>query len=156
MNERPVISTAIWAFIRTLHATLRVRHVRAENLTGQKQYILAFWHEHLALMLHSKFAKPIMVMSSRSRDGQLTQSVFRRYGVNSAHGSSSQGGGAALRELIRAARGGSNIVFTPDGPKGPRRVAKNGIVFAAQATGLPIVPVAFASKKKSACGRGTA
>ncbi len=51
--------------------------------------------------------------------------------------------------MIRAARSGSNIVFTPDGPKGPRRIAKEGIVLAAQSTGLPILPVAFSAKKKS-------
>ena len=51
--------------------------------------------------------------------------------------------------MMRAARNGSNIVFTPDGPKGPRRVVKEGVIYAAQATALPIVPFAFAAKKKS-------
>ena len=48
-------------FIRTLHATLRVRHVRPENIENTPQYILAFWHAHLLLMLHSRFRKPITV-----------------------------------------------------------------------------------------------
>jgi lysophospholipid acyltransferase (LPLAT)-like uncharacterized protein len=63
-------------------------------------------------------------------------------------GSSTRGGGAALREFIRRARNGSNLVFTPDGPKGPPRQVKDGVIFAAQATGLPIVPVAFAASRK--------
>lgn len=134
--------------IRGLHATLRVRHVNVENLTDQKQYIIAFWHAHLLLMLHSKYRRPIVVMISQSKDGEYIARVFDHYGVESARGSSTRGGSAALREMLRAARAGKNIVFTPDGPKGPNRVVKDGIVVAAQATGLPIVPIAFAAKKK--------
>ena len=143
-------------FIRALHATLRVRHVDVENITGQKQYILAFWHAHLLLMLHSKYRKPISVLISQSRDGEIIARVFDFYGVESSRGSSTRGGMAAMRDLIRSARDGKNIVFTPDGPKGPPRVAKEGVVVAAQATGLPIIPIAFAAKKKSCCGHGTA
>jgi lysophospholipid acyltransferase (LPLAT)-like uncharacterized protein len=141
--------------IRGLHATLRVRHVHPENFTG-KQCIVAFWHAHLLLMLHTKWRGPYVVMISRSRDGEYIARVFEHYGVEAARGSSTRGGSAALREMIRAARAGKGIVFTPDGPKGPNRVVKEGIIVAAQATGLPIVPIAFAAKKKSCCARGTA
>ena len=141
--------------IRSLHATLRVRHVRSENIQRLPQYILAFWHAHLLLMLHSRYRRPIVVMISQSKDGEYIARVFDHYGVDSARGSSTRGGTSALREMIRAAREGKNVVFTPDGPKGPARVAKEGIVVAAQATGLPIVPVAFAAKKKSCCAPGT-
>ena len=135
-------------FIRALHATLRIRHVRVEHIEKTPQYILAFWHSHLLLMLHSRYRKPISVMISRSKDGEYIARVFDWYGVESARGSSHRGGSAALRELIREARAGKNIVFTPDGPKGPARVLKDGVVYAAQATALPIVPIAFAAKKK--------
>jgi lysophospholipid acyltransferase (LPLAT)-like uncharacterized protein len=143
-------------FIRALHATLRIRHVRVENILGTPQYILAFWHAHLLLMLHSRYRRPITVMISQSRDGEYIARVFDHYGVESARGSSTRGGSSALREMIRAARAGRNIVFTPDGPKGPARSVKDGVVVAAQATGLPIVPIAFAAKKKSCCAPGTA
>jgi lysophospholipid acyltransferase (LPLAT)-like uncharacterized protein len=143
-------------FIRTLHATLRVSHVDSENITGTPQYILSFWHAHLLLMLHSKFRRPISVMSSRSRDGEYIVRVFDWYGVTAVRGSSSRGAGAVLRAQVREARAGKNIVFTPDGPKGPPRVAKDGVIYAARVTGLPIVPVAFAAKKKSSCAPGTA
>lgn len=142
-------------FIRVLHATLRVRHVNAENVERERQYILAFWHAHLLLMLHSTYRKPIAVMSSRSKDGEYVARVFDWYGVDSVRGSSSRGAGAALRGLIREARAGKNIVFTPDGPRGPARIAKDGVVYAARTTGLPIVPVAFAAKKKNCCAPGT-
>ena len=136
-------------FIRLLHATLRVRHVGVETLDAMPQYIIAFWHEHLMMMLHARYRRPIRVLVSQSRDGELIASTFSRYGVDVSRGSTTRGGIAALRDMIRSARAGSNIVFTPDGPKGPRRIAKDGVIYAAQATGLPVVPVAFTAKKKS-------
>ena len=135
-------------FIRLLRGTVRAKHVRVENLERTPQYILAFWHEHMMLMLHSRFRKPITVMSSASRDGDLAVMVYATYGVNAVRGSSTRGGGAALRDFIRRARNGSNLVFTPDGPKGPPRIVKDGVIFAAQATALPIVPIAFAASRK--------
>lgn len=143
-------------FIRALHFTLRVRHVNAAHLENTPQYIIAFWHAHLLLMLHSRYRRPISVMISQSKDGEYIARVFDWYGVESARGSTTRGGTGALRELIRDAREGKNIVFTPDGPKGPARIAQIGVIAAAQATGLPIVPIAFAAKKKSRCARGTA
>lgn len=142
-------------FIRALHATMRIRHVGVENLEREPQYIIAFWHAHLMLMLHARYRRPIDVLISRSKDGEIAARVFDWYGVGSARGSSSRGGSQALREMIRVAREGRNIVFTPDGPRGPARVAQEGVVYAAQVTGLPIVPIAFAAKKKSFCAPGT-
>lgn len=143
-------------FIRGLHATLRLRHVNADKLEAIPQYILAFWHSHLLLMLHSRYRRPISVLISQSKDGEYIARVFDWYGVESARGSSTRGGSSGLRDLMRAARERKNLAFTPDGPKGPARVAKDGVIFAAQATGLPIVPIAFAAQKKNCWRRGTA
>lgn len=151
-----IVSFLAATFIRALNATLRVRHVRAEIIDGSPRYILAFWHAHLLLMLHSRYRKPIMTMISQSKDGEYIARVFDWYGVESARGSSTRGGGAAFRELIRQARDGKNIAFTPDGPTGPARIAKDGVVLAAQMTGFPIIPVAFAAQKKNSSAHGTA
>lgn len=142
-------------FMRTLHATLRLRHVHPQNIMSLPQCIIAFWHCHLLLMLHTRHQYPATVIISRSKDGDYITSVFGWYGVGAVRGSSTRGGSAALREMIRLGREGHTIVFTPDGPKGPARVVKEGIVAAAKVTGLPIVPIAFAAKKKSSCARGT-
>ena len=141
--------------IRTWYATLRARHVRVENIEQTPQYVMAFWHSHLLLMLHSRYRRPISALISQSKDGEYIARVFDWYGVESSRGSSTRGGGAALRDLLRKTREGKNIAFTPDGPKGPARIAKDGVIYAAKMSGLPIVPVAFAAKKKSFSARGT-
>jgi lysophospholipid acyltransferase (LPLAT)-like uncharacterized protein len=143
------LSLLAYLIVRLLNATLRVRQVRPEHIDGTPQYILAFWHDQLVpLMGSSRWRRPITVMISQSKDGEIVAGVLRLYGVESARGSSTRGGTGALREMLREARAGKSIVFTPDGPRGPSRIAKEGVAYAAQVTALPIMPMAFAARKK--------
>jgi lysophospholipid acyltransferase (LPLAT)-like uncharacterized protein len=59
-------------------------------------------------------------------------------------GSSTSGGAEALRELTRLLARGYGAILTPDGPKGPPRVAKLGCVIAARGSGAPLVPLGCA------------
>ena len=137
-----------YLLVRILTATLRVRQVHPEHIDGTPQYIIAFWHRQLLPILgRSRWKHPINVMTSRSKDGQIIADVLALFGIQSARGSSSRGGSAALREILREAQRGKNIVFTPDGPRGPSGVVKEGVIFAAQSSQLPIVPIAFIPKK---------
>jgi lysophospholipid acyltransferase (LPLAT)-like uncharacterized protein len=135
-----------YLFIRALHATLRVRHVRADNLDDALRYILAFFHENVLLALHCRWRKPTSAMISQSKDGEIAAQVLRLYGADVVRGSSTRGGQAALREILRDVREGKNIAFTPDGPLGPPRVVKEGVVYAAKVTGFPIVPFYWTAK----------
>ncbi|HEX8169476.1 MAG TPA: lysophospholipid acyltransferase family protein [Thermoanaerobaculia bacterium] len=148
-----LLSFMAYLVVRILTATLRVRHVHPERLERTPQYILAFWHSHLLPVLGcARWRHPISVMVSRSHDGELIARVLGHYGVASARGSSSRGGSAALREFVREGREGRNLVFTPDGPRGPARVAKEGVVTAARLTGLPLQPIAVAARRKKFLG----
>ena len=143
------VSLLAYLTVRVLTATLRVKHVHPENIDDTPQYILTFWHRQLLPLLgRSRWRRPINVMTSRSKDGQIIADVLALFGVQSARGSSSRGGSEALREILREAKRGKNIVFTPDGPRGPSGVVKEGVIFAARSSQLPIMPVAYAARKQ--------
>jgi lysophospholipid acyltransferase (LPLAT)-like uncharacterized protein len=138
-------------FIRALRASVRLRFhdaetIRAWELSGRR-FVLAFWHRHMLLMRYAYRGDRMTVLSSPSRDGELMVRTLARLGIHTVRGSSSRGGAAGLRQLIRAARSGSDLGFTPDGPRGPLRSAHPGVVLAAAATGLPIVPAALAATR---------
>jgi lysophospholipid acyltransferase (LPLAT)-like uncharacterized protein len=61
-------------------------------------------------------------------------------------GSSRRGGVSLLRELVRVVRDGGLVAIMPDGPVGPARVAKSGVIEVARLTGEPIVPVALSAR----------
>ena len=78
---------------------------------------------------------------STSRDGDLVAALIERSGYGTIRGSSSRKGVIALRQLVDALAVGSNVLFTPDGPRGPVYEASQGVVFLAKKTGAPIVPI---------------
>jgi lysophospholipid acyltransferase (LPLAT)-like uncharacterized protein len=144
---------AAW-FIRLLRATVRLRHHGDERVRewerGEQRFILAFWHRHLLLMPYAYRGgrgRRISVLVSQSGDGELIARTVARLGIDSSRGSSSRGGIAGMRSLLRKAAEGWDIAFTPDGPKGPASEVQPGVILAAAATGLPIVPVAIAASR---------
>jgi lysophospholipid acyltransferase (LPLAT)-like uncharacterized protein len=146
-----LLSLLAAAFIRGLRATVRLRHHGDERLREWERrgepFILAFWHRHLLLMPYAYRGKRISVLVSQSQDGELIARTVARLGIDSSRGSSSRGGMAGMRTLLRKAAGGWDIAFTPDGPRGPLREVQPGVILAAAATGLPIQPVALAASR---------
>ena len=138
-------------FIRVLRATVRLRHHGDERMREWERdgahFILAFWHRHLLLMPYAYRGKRISVLVSQSKDGELIARTVARLGIDSSRGSSSRGGIAGMRSLLRKAAEGWDIAFTPDGPRGPLREVQPGVILAAASTGLPILPVAIAASR---------
>lgn len=69
--------------------------------------------------------------------------VLELFNVLPIRGSSSRRGAQAVRELVTAAGEGFDLAITPDGPRGPRYKVQEGVILAAQLTGLPLLPVSY-------------
>ena len=121
-----------------------------------RHIILAFWHAQQLMIPIGYRGTGSHVLISQHGDGEIIARIIARFGHEAVRGSSTRGGAAALRALIKLGRSGKDVVVTPDGPKGPRHVAKLGVVQLAKATGLPIVPLAFACSKKNSSRAGIA
>jgi lysophospholipid acyltransferase (LPLAT)-like uncharacterized protein len=139
------------SLVRLLRATVRLRHQgdgemrRLEREGGP--FIVAFWHRHLLLMPYCYRRGKIAILISRHRDGELIARTMERFGFTATRGSSTRGGAAALRELLRRVAAGWDLGFTPDGPRGPAGVVKPGVVQAAAIAGVPIQPVALGASR---------
>ncbi len=148
------------ALIRLLRLTMTIEakdEERVDALYRQgKHIILAFWHAHQLMIPVGYRGTGANVLISQHRDGELIARIVSRFGHKAVRGSSTRGGALALRELIRIGRSGEDLAVTPDGPKGPRQVAKLGVVQLAKATGLPIVPLSFGCSKKKSSRAGIA
>lgn len=141
------------AVVRLLAASLRWQHEHhpgAIQTIANGRVIFAIWHNRLALCLpayqHAIQHAPgrhLAALVSASRDGGVLAQVLRLFHVLPVRGSSSRRGAQALRELVSAAKAGHDLALTPDGPRGPRYEAQEGVLLAAQFTGLPIVPAAW-------------
>jgi lysophospholipid acyltransferase (LPLAT)-like uncharacterized protein len=88
------------------------------------------------------------MLISQSKDGEYIARILQLFKVFPIRGSSSRGGVKALVACIRAIRSGVGVGFTPDGPRGPQRKVAPGILFVAQKTSKPILPVTYSAKRK--------
>jgi lysophospholipid acyltransferase (LPLAT)-like uncharacterized protein len=148
-----------YGVIRLLACTIGIRvegaHLVDSLLAQGKRMIIAFWHSQQLMMPLAYRGSEAHVLISRHGDGELIHRIIARFGLRAVRGSSTRGGTEALRELIRLGRSGVDLVITPDGPKGPRQVAKLGVVQLAKVTQLPIIPLAFGCSKKNSLRVGT-
>ena len=117
-------------------------------------YIAALWHNRLLLIsfVLKKFfpQRPGAGLISASRDGDMIADATRRFGFDVVRGSSSRMGASALLELSEVLASGRDVLITPDGPRGPAYELGPGIIFLAQKTGAPVVPV---NMEYSSCWR---
>lgn len=112
-----------------------------ELLAARRPFVVALWHDSLLMPLWRHRGLGIAIVVSEARDGQYLADVAARFGFTAVRGSSTRGGSRALLGARRVLEAGGIVAFTPDGPRGPRRVLKPGVVAAAQQAGVPIVPV---------------
>ena len=160
---RPGIGLALLArigalYVRLVHATTRweVRGQTNLDAAAGSAVIAAFWHGRLFL---SPMMKPPgrrrVAMISHNRDGTMIAALAARFGVSAVRGSThdrrkgrDKGGAAAYRAaLARLADPATILAVTPDGPRGPRMRAAAGVARLARASGCPVLPVAFSTRR---------
>jgi len=139
--------------VKALSATYRIRIYNPESEQGvidrHGSLVYASWHQRFfpGITFFSS-RKPIAIMISQSRDGEMIARVVDILGWRPVRGSSTRGGVVALRELKELALGGYRIGHIVDGPKGPFGVIKPGLLRIAQVAGTPVVPTITSAQHK--------
>jgi lysophospholipid acyltransferase (LPLAT)-like uncharacterized protein len=132
----------LWIWLRLIRLSCRIEYHGREWLTTLPNYILTGWHDqvivgavtipHLgnhSLMNHAAaYMKPVHVYLRLSGCKQLIL------------GSSGHGGRAAADELVDCLRRGRSTTMVPDGPYGPARELKKGVLHMSAQSGVPILP----------------
>ena len=137
--------------LRLLQATLRVEFVDAAALQDAwargERVIIAFWHNRLLMLPLVAAGAPLCIMVSQHRDGEIAANLLGAWGITTVRGSATRGGVGGFLRLVHAYRHGQSLAVLPDGPRGPRYVAKPGAVHLAKALGGPIFPMACAASR---------
>ncbi|MFO7712828.1 lysophospholipid acyltransferase family protein [Desulfosarcina sp.] len=139
-------------FVRLLSRTYRYRLVDREHeqrvLDAHGTVVYASWHQRFFPGI-TFFAtrKPIAIMISQSRDGEMIARVVDILGWRAVRGSSSKGSLRALKELHALTRQGYRVGHIVDGPQGPFGVIKPGLLSIAQFSGAPILPVILSAQR---------
>lgn len=134
-----------WGF-RTLYRSCNVIVCTDEPLTspmastGHRRYLYCGWHDGLLSSIFAGRQLNCAALTSRHADGEYVAAVVEACGMQPIRGSAGNGGASATVEMLNAARD-HHVFVTTDGPRGPRRKVKPGIVFLASHSGSAIVPI---------------
>lgn len=122
-------------------------------VTGKKNYvkmieqnkpiIFSVWHGHLLSIVYNLRNLKINALAGTHKDADLISQVATRWGWNMIRGSSKKNGAIAYKTMLRLMSRSTNtmLFITPDGPSGPPRIPKNGIIGLAQSCKVGIVPI---------------
>lgn len=113
------------------------------------QFILSMWHCHQCVVYAVKDKENFRVLISASNDGEIIAEGALSLGIKSVRGSSKRHGTSAALGLIDNLKDGGSIGIMVDGPKGPKRKVKDGIINIAKLSGIPIIPVSWQSKNRT-------
>ncbi|MBV8208352.1 MAG: lysophospholipid acyltransferase family protein [Acidobacteria bacterium] len=153
LRQRALLCLVTWAgnvAIRLVGRTLRLRVSLAQGALANPPHnpsIYCMWHRCVVAAAYAYRNQALRVMISRSFDGEIIARLTQKLGYVPVRGSSSSGGAGALLELHDEIARGASAVFTVDGPRGPRYVAKPGAVRLSANTGAPIVAYHFALER---------
>ena len=151
-----VVATVCWVihlYTRLVYGTGRWSVIGwdypARLLAEKRSFVVTFWHGRLLMMpMVWKRAGPLHMLISAHPDGRIIAGAVSYFGIDWVKGSSSDGGLAALRQMVKLLRGGACVGITPDGPHGPYMRASEGAVAVARLARVPIIPLTYATARR--------
>ena len=151
-----LVGCALFVYCAAQRITLRIQISGTENLVPDSSYIFCVWHGMVPLALQCSVPHLPDPLTGRSHAWMQhplwymkpIHVLLRLIGVRRlVLGSSGHDGRRAADELAVLLRHGYSTVIMPDGPAGPRRTLKRGVLHLAAETNLPIVPLRFAASR---------
>lgn len=111
--------------------------------------LVSTWHSNLLSVFYNLRSSDVHALAGTHNDAELISQVALKWGWKMIRGSSKEDGSIAYKEILKTLKTRGSIVFiTPDGPTGPPKIPKPGIIRAAQATSAAIIPTSvFATKR---------
>jgi lysophospholipid acyltransferase (LPLAT)-like uncharacterized protein len=154
LRNRTIIRACAWVLAWTFRAWFRLtrRKILFERPgfdpygpTATERYLVCIWHDGILGIIFACRHQNMAGLVSWHADGSYIADVMSIFGIRPIRGSSGRGGAAAVRSMMEAARE-YHIAIASDGPRGPRREVKDGILYLASQTGREIIPMAFAAR----------
>lgn len=142
-----IITRIAASFLNTWFSTCRVeimgRKYHDRYITGPDKVVGATWHRGSIFLVWFYGAVRPMIMFSRSKDGDLLAGFAERFGVVPARGSSKKGGVNAMEKMrsFLMKPGPFKVATVLDGPRGPVRKAKKGMIVLAKESRIPLLPL---------------
>lgn len=128
---------------------VRGRDNYLDTIKQNQSVIISVWHGQLLSILYDLRNENVNAVAGTHADAELISRIAISWGWNMIRGSSKEQGDIAYKSMIRCLQNSGTILFiTPDGPTGPPKIPKLGIIRAAQATQSAIIPTSVFSSRR--------
>tara|TARA_A100001037_G_C15150557_1_gene638970 strand:+ start:3466 stop:4119 length:654 start_codon:yes stop_codon:yes gene_type:complete len=143
MNLKVVLGSLLLKCIYgTNQKDVRGRENYRQIIQKGTSVILSAWHSQLLTIVHDLRDEIVHAVAGTHKDAEIISRIATKWGWHMMRGSSKEKGDIAYKAMIRALKIPGSLVFiTPDGPTGPPKIPKPGVIRAAQATGAAIIPI---------------
>lgn len=147
-----LIARLLWLYLHFVGKTSKFIYIGRENRDQFEKNslpcIYALWHGRQAILIYAHRNTKVSPLISPSRDGEIVARMCAAFGITSVRGSSRKAPTSALLKLLERVRMGYCLGLSPDGPLGPERQVKSGVLYLAQKLNIPIMPLTASFKRK--------
>ncbi|MEN3013890.1 MAG: lysophospholipid acyltransferase family protein [Endomicrobiia bacterium] len=140
--EEKILPHIAWFIIQIISRLVIIERINYNKIKTLKNKIYAFFHGEQFLLVFAHKYHNIVIMTSLSRDGELQTKILSKFGYEIVRGSyGKKGASSGTLAIIEKIKNGKSCAITVDGPHGPAFKVKPGVIFLAQKTSCPVVPV---------------
>jgi len=153
----PAVNRAVAAlfrlWLRAVNATSRREldgwHEVSRLIEDHGAVIIVCWHQRIMMTpwMFDLSQAPCRSLTSASRAGRLVGWLHRGFGYDTVPMPKRVLGATQMREVLRGLKQGISIGISPDGPRGPARIAKVTPIQWARAAQVPVVVFTFAAAR---------
>ncbi len=146
-----IVPWIVYLFVTLLTLTYRWRLLASKELlelmSSRKPFAAVIWHGDM--LLSQSLGKRLgwngrtVIMVALNQPGEVEARILKRMGYYVVRGSAKKRGKEALEDMKDILRQGGIAAIVVDGPRGPAREVKAGVVELARFCQVPIVPIAF-------------
>ncbi|HXH18790.1 MAG TPA: DUF374 domain-containing protein [Chitinophagales bacterium] len=129
-----------------LFLTCKIVKEGEEHSPPHRNHIYAAWHENLLpyFVVYIRYREPYAWINHPLWFMKPVHIVLRWMGMKKLFlGSSGHGGREAMAKVVEHLKLGYSTFLNPDGPAGPYKVLKPGVLEMSRQSGIPVVPIRF-------------
>lgn len=146
-----IVPFLTYPLIRTLTLTYRWRYKvpteMLELMASDRPFVVAIWHSDMLLSQSLGkllgWSNRVAIMVSLSQIGEIESRLLKVLGYYVVRGSEKERTKEALEDMKDIINQGTIAAMVVDGPSGPAKKIKAGVVYLAKHCKIPIVPLSF-------------
>ena len=132
-------AAALKGILKTQEIFTQLKSVKHPEV---KSCIYAMWHGNQFCVYGLPERHKVNILVSNSLDGDIITHCLYSLGLKAVRGSTGRKGSVGgTMQLLDCLKSGESVAIMVDGPRGPVKKVKGGIIKIAQMANVPIVPV---------------